>query len=399
MKRCEDKIFFAMLVAIFLVGVATLVKPQQGLSELENRTLAQFPHFTLDAFLDGTYQDKLESALSDQIPASSEIRTVYNAAMASLPTFNLEDAICNNRYVNLWNSKDRDRATFDCGDYILYLPDDASAKQDLLAANIEKYNAISQQTDAYYYFVDDSSVFDFSKNQKVIDYGALLKSKLKGNYHFAELTYLDYPDFQNYFYHTDHHWDYRGSYRGYLDIAKMFNIADPVKPTGTFSSHEPMYGSHAQTTKNYNYQDDFTINLFDLPAHDSYINGRLEDYSHIDVYLNHNYEYSNLYNFYGNIYGGDCGEVIFDFHQPEKENLLIIANSYSNPINELIASHFNQTYIVDLRHYENAFHTEFNLPVYVAAHNISKTLFIMSPTFITSSESNSGLGGGHINAV
>ncbi len=44
-------------------------------------------------------------------------------------------------------------------------------------------------------------------------------------------------------------------------------------------------------------------------------------------------------------------EVSFDFKQPEKENLLVIAPSYSNAINKISeVSHFNKTYYIDLRH-------------------------------------------------
>lgn len=42
-------------------------------------------------------------------------------------------------------------------------------------------------------------------------------------------------------------------------------------------------------------------------------------------------------------------EIIYNYNRPEKENLLIISDSFSNAINEIIASHFNRTYIIDLR--------------------------------------------------
>ena len=44
-----------------------------------------------------------------------------------------------------------------------------------------------------------------------------------------------------------------------------------------------------------------------------------------DECKNHDYDYKNEYmNLYGFCYGDDLGEVVFDFHQPKKENLLII---------------------------------------------------------------------------
>ena len=73
---------------------------------------------------------------------------------------------------------------------------------------------------------------------------------------------------------------------------------------------------------------------------------------------------------YRELYGADFGEIVYDYKN-DKENLLIIANSYSNSINGLIASHFNKTYIVDPRHYKN-----FNYQSYITNNNIDKVLVI-----------------------
>lgn len=79
---------------------------------------------------------------------------------------------------------------------------------------------------------------------------------------------------------------------------------------------------------------------------------------------------------YGNFYGGDDGEIVFDTHNTEKENILLIGESYDNAILKLVASHYNRTYSVDLRYYEAYMGHAFHLEQYIKENNISKVLLI-----------------------
>ena len=85
---------------------------------------------------------------------------------------------------------------------------------------------------------------------------------------------------------------------------------------------------------------------------------------------------------YAGFYGSDYGEVIYDFHN-KKDNLLIFSNSYSNPINELIASSFNKTYIIDLRAYELDLGKTFDIDSYIKENKIDKILFLGDYNFYT----------------
>lgn len=117
----------------------------------------------------------------------------------------------------------------------------------------------------------------------------------------------------------------------------------------------------------------------------------VKKYNHIEEFINHDYTYNRGMNFYAFAYGNDYGEVVFDFHQPEKPNLLILSNSYSNAINELIAQYFNKTYVVDLRHYERQLKTEFRYSDYVKKNGVEKTLIIADMGFLLDRELNKGL--------
>lgn len=392
MKRCENIVFLFLLSVVYIFGLSTFFKTETLTSKTENRELATFKHFTLQSFLNGSFQDNFENALSDQFILSEEIRVGYANTIKSIPTFNLEDSICKNHYLELANSVDRRRGTFDCDDYMIYYPEPLTdTENEIVYENIAKYNRINTLTDTYYFFINDSSVYDFKNNQKVVDYDSILKTNLAGNYKYDSLDFNSYDEFKQYFYKTDHHWNYNGSYTGYTKIAKLLGLKNIKKPLELSTNHENFYGSHAQNTKNYNYEEEFSFYKFNSKPHTTLINGQPDTYGHYNDYINHNYEYDKTVNYYAYFYGVDNGEIIYDYQQPDKENLLIISNSYSNAVNELLAENYNKTYIIDLRLYDRYFGKEFSFSKYLEEHHIDKTLFILSPTFIRSRDTNKGL--------
>ena len=69
-------------------------------------------------------------------------------------------------------------------------------------------------------------------------------------------------------------------------------------------------------------------------------------------------------------------KIFYDFAQPEAGKLLLIASSYSNPINGLIASHYDQTYVIDLRYYEEWAGRPFDIVSYAAEKEIDDVLLL-----------------------
>jgi len=54
-----------------------------------------------------------------------------------------------------------------------------------------------------------------------------------------------------------------------------------------------------------------------------------------------------------------------------------LGSSFTNPINKLIASHFDKTYVIDLRHYKDLTNQNFNVKEYINKNKINKVLIIM----------------------
>ena len=83
-----------------------------------------------------------------------------------------------------------------------------------------------------------------------------------------------------------------------------------------------------------------------------------------------------LTNHYANCYGGEYGEIVYDTGSSGKGILLLVASSYSNPINGLLASHFDRTYVIDPRYYAEWAGKELDLEAYAAEKEITDLLLL-----------------------
>ena len=392
-NKYKNVFFLVLLGCVFVFGEMVFFLKEKSVSELENRSLNSFQHFAVEDFINGDFQDNYEAAISDQFLGSEQIRYYYNQAFSHLPDFGLGDLMCEGRYLELKSKDGKKRGTFGCDGYIVYLPDRLSEEKKKVAnENIKKYNKLNKLVDTYYYFVDDASSFDFEKDERVFDYYEFLSSNLDGEKKAKRLEYNStFDDYVKYYYRTDHHWNKEGSYQGFLDIAKMMDIKKTAEPRGVVTNHEDSFGSHARMTANFDYPEEFSFYKFDIPEHKTMINRVPEEYSNYRNYEIHNYVYDKMTSYYAYVYGGDFGEVVFDFEQPKNGNLLIISNSYSNAVNELIAQYYNKTYVVDLRYYQEQLGESFVLSRYIKDNRIDKVLVIMCPFFLWSEESSMGV--------
>ena len=388
-KFRENYVFLGLVCLFFAIGALSLIKTPSRVSVSENRSLNQFQHFTIKDFLNGSFQSNFEQALSDQFIKSGKIRTLYGDAISSLPDYGISNLICKNRYIDLGGSK-FDNATFNCDDFIVWKPIIMNTpRRNILSKNIKAMDFVSNTIDTYIYYIDESQVFNFEEGSKVVNFDEVIRKNISGNFSFFGRLYDSYDQLKEVFYKTDHHWNYIGSYRGYCDISDMLGF-EPARPSGTITQYEDFFGSKARDARSYDFKDEFIIYKFNLPDHDTFVNHKLGAYGHYEDFEKHNYIY-NRTSFYAWVYGNDYGEVKFDFHQPDKENLLIFSNSFDNPINVLIAQHYNNTYAVDLRHYKEQLGEDFDLKKYITENQIDKVLFIINPLFLLNNASTSGL--------
>ncbi len=171
-------------------------------------------------------------------------------------------------------------------------------------------------------------------------------------YDCVEMT--EYSDKLTKYYHTDHHWNVYGYTEGYRRIATMMKenypdieIREPE--IYTFDDKVPMYGSIALALSDYSMYDNFAAADYSLPAHQA-IRENGVSYSGKNTieksFMIYNKGLQNTergYNHYMQFY-----MITREITYPENNtgrNLLIIGDSYSPPLLEVLASHFDKTYI------------------------------------------------------
>ncbi len=173
----------------------------------------------------------------------------------------------------------------------------------------------------------------------------------------VQYSYIDIPNIETkykLFYSTDHHWNAYGYTEGYRLIVDMMrkNYPDMVarKPAYyTFDNEVEMYGSNALAVAIYDLVDFFHAVDFSLPKHELVVErgvpyGGTESIEQtLNRYQNDGYNTQPSYNHYINFYR-IATEITYPGNNTGR-NLLIIGDSYSPPLLEVLASHFDKTYV------------------------------------------------------
>ena len=228
-------------------------------------------------------------------------------------------------------------------------------------------------------FFPEESVADIYE-----DFLDLLPSSVKT----AELAVNSFKDYAAKFYVTDHHWNYTGVQEAYYRILSMMreNYSDlspmPFNDLYVFDDVK-FYGSLARSSAKYSDHDDFGIYFYDLPAHELTIDQTIAYGSqktlseNLDIYLEGLYETKKGYNHYTEFYRVPS-EIVYPENNTGRR-LLVIGDSYSLPLIELVAANFDVTYVRYEDRGFDALPDDLYLDEFVEEHGITDVLVIEEP--------------------
>ena len=181
------------------------------------------------------------------------------------------------------------------------------------------------------------------------------------------------------YYTTDHHWNYRGSYKGYKEIMELLGRGKAVQqPIGTQTFPVVFNGSLAKAVKDPMSQEYFTVYRFqNVPGYTSYVNGKKKAYDGISRYNAYRYSTDAYTDHYSSYYGSNqVAEVILDTGNDRQKDLLVITNSFGVPVIEMLAMHYNRVISINLRYYREQMGKDFNLTEYLNSYDISQVLIL-----------------------
>lgn len=203
-------------------------------------------------------------------------------------------------------------------------------------------------------------------------YTTKFKNGLNKNIKVSELNINNIDTYLNMFYKTDHHWNMYGAYIGYQDIMKMLNKESldlKIKKV----NKKPYYGSMAKSSLSTLVYDD----IYDVDVDLKYevtTNGEVPETKFKPRSMRYEKEYQ-FFDYYIHYFDGQYGLVEYNFNNESDENLLIFSDSYAWQIDYLIASHYKNTYIINLR-YDDYANGKFYYNDFIKNKNISDVLFL-----------------------
>jgi len=376
----RDKIFTCIILSIlFVIPLITVVREEKNISLAENRALFRKENIRIT-----NLNDDLEKLFQDQFVLGERLKKEYNQIKNRIITVSMKIIEkteimklipVNNEFYRLANT-----------DYFVYGAENLDSCREKYEYHINRINELSEKNDNIKFYVYNHITDKTILNQQ--EYNDFLKEMYNKNISLKCSSFANsYEDYKNFFYKTDHHWNKDGSYRGYLEIAELLGISNPLQVKESKKIEDiKFYGSKARIMGNFEIYDDFEVNIFDFPDMKVEINyEEVDDYGKMKQYLNNEEINKNQEtNHYGEFYGWDNGIVKFTINDnDDKGNLLVFSNSYSNPINKLIACSFYETYVVDMRFYEAEVGEKFNFQEFIEENDIDKVLIISNEYYYT----------------
>lgn len=255
----------------------------------------------------------------------------------------------------------------------------ASRADDVIAMFNRAFDAMESPVPVYLYFVESSRSHPMTVEfDETSDFYRHLCDELHVDGH-DHLKFSTFEQFCEYFYSTDHHWNHRGSYQGYVDIVHMLLGEDEevLVPEEEVTLPVIFNGSLAKNQKRSVSTEHFSLYRFsNLQPYTCYANGRRRKYDNVQLYLEGRCSDDKFANHYQLCYGGEFALAVFETGLTDKPNLLMFSDSMGAGVKYLLASHFNRIVCVDLRYYREEFKRSLSLREVVKEYDIDMILLL-----------------------
>lgn len=350
MKIDKIKIFIFTTI-IFIVGIGTIFNKKETFSFYENRNLAVFPKMTVKSIFDKTFFKDFETYISDHffqrdllldlnikkdVVLSLALKTpsVNNIVIKDdilLPYFKISSETYDKNQmeemINRLNNFNKYCKDNDIQFLYVGIPEQSSALKDEYPFYLQKFRSES-----------NTLVKDFFKNLK------------KHNIQYIDMGQYLLNEPLKYYSKTDHHYNFYGAYETYLKTMEYINNnffqVDYIKDMNIKKVDSKFLGSRNRKIFGVINSDDF---LYDYEIESSIKFERYDNSNKVEstVFDENN---KNVYNYY---MGGDKAETIIKTNRPHLKNALIIGESFTNPLETMLYTSFNETRSLDFRHYKD----------------------------------------------
>lgn len=353
----ESKVEIYSRIAVFaavilILTLMSLLWPDKGFSETENRYLQQRPRLTLDSLVSGAFTSKYDTYLSDQFP----LRDRWVELKTSADILQLR--------------KDSNRVYFGKDGYLVEKFDVGDIDPVLLGKNqerliqfVEKYETLLGTGRVKVMLIPSAAqilkeklpAFAPTYDQAGI-YGPLQERLGTDRVLSLEPVFREHKE-EYIFYKTDHHWTVDGAYEGYRAWTQSMG-AQPwdkdqfmveLLASDFYGTVQAKVGTKVQPDRMYRYLPQAPMSYrvrYDLAEETEeslYELSALETRDKYTVYLDGNHALTEIET--------KSEDPAFD---GAGRRLLIVKDSFAHSFAPFAANHFEKTVMVDLRYYNGS---------------------------------------------
>ena len=375
---------FIFMSLIYLITILNMLAPKdKTISEVENRTLAQKPIFSMDNLLSGKYFRDFESFFADHFFDREKLVKI-SKDITSLKGIKREEEVFLVDFdgQNVGGNQESE-------DDVSEKPDntntEGSTKGNLLILNdtvMELYK-FNQEKAKLYADMINTAQSNFGEDVKVYSLLAPIQIEFLDNDKYKNLSdsQIDAIKFVNdnfsdniipvdaytpikehideyVYYRTDHHWTALGAYYAYTGFAKQAELE--IVPLENYKAGEaPGFLGHISTVNpaekvnnnpdnviyyNPPVKTDMKVFYYDKETGEkkSY-NGKVITKS-----------YADLDQKYGIFLGGDFALGVIKTNAKTDKKIMVIKDSYGNAFIPFLTPHYSEIYVVDPRHYKES---------------------------------------------
>lgn|GEM_PF-1039385 len=385
--------FIYIITFLSIIGgfsLVSLLMPDRNFSPSENRTLSTMPVFRVNSLISRTFFEDMNQYLNDQIVFRDEMVKIYqkqqnskifnamlfeNILYANAP-LRPEDGtvikdsrivskllIINNKWIfplpsKVVYTKHIDKATAKLNEavkfaeelgtetYFVFNPSRTKALMHLYPT----YMRTETYSESKHYFLSQ-----LDENINVVNIGNKFDTFTNAE---REEMYLE----------TDHHWNIKGAFIAYQELITELSNRSPLFEDEPLSLSEINVSqlTDGQFGGSYNNQINYAINPKKADRTIIYEPKTPFSFDHFQV-INKDgtqsiTDFNDFYGFkrgrstytYGTIYGGDRQKIAYENKQANNQlNVLLLKDSFMNPLTPYLAQHFNKLTVLDNRYYSD----------------------------------------------
>lgn len=367
------------LAFIFGFSIAGIISKDREFSEMENRTLQQFPEFSFSSLKNGSFTSDIESYMSDQIFMKDQLVSLKTDC----------DRLLKKNYQNgVYFGKDN------------YYLQDYQENKNQIDTNISSINNFTES-------VKDNASVSFLLAPNAI---SVMKDKLPketqtddqlrsisyvGSKLNKDITfYSPYDDLlkaykkgTQVYYRTDHHWTSEGAKIAFDGLMK--NIGETIPDVnysiekinnfyGTLYSKAPSAFARPDSVNLYSDPDNKITVTYTGSSGDNTDLATPKDISTNSLFVD---KFKSEKDKYKTFLGGNFDLLNIETQGEKDDNVLIIKDSYANSTIPFFADKYKHITVMDMRYYHMQAES---VSEYVKSHKINKIFFIYDMDFINS---------------